>query len=248
MSIRLRHIALVSLLCVFVVSACSDGSRKIPKSKLADIYAEILITDQWVAENYSVKSLADTSLVYAPILEKYGYTVEDYMYSVEYYMNDSERFSRILRRTAEILDKKMTALQKRKELIDWKEKMDRLFSVDFHSEDFFPYTRELADYYDSLRVEFDTLTYSYRIFHEILNDTIYRGPSFIVRELDSLEIARRDSLARLDSLAVVIADSLARTDSIRKADSIAKLRPVYVDSLARRAVPHEDLIFVEGKQ
>ena len=86
-------VAAVSLF--FLISCGGDKEKVIPRSKLAEIYAEMFITDQWLGANPSLRRSADTSLVYAPILEKYGYTSADYRKSVDMYMDDPERFSRI---------------------------------------------------------------------------------------------------------------------------------------------------------
>ena len=100
----LRNICLItSFLLLF---ACSREAKVIPRGKMAQIYAEMLVTDQWINSTPSVKRMADTSLVYEPILEKYGYSSADYRKSVETYMDDPERYSRILRTSAEILDKR----------------------------------------------------------------------------------------------------------------------------------------------
>lgn len=243
MKLRVRHIALI-LLVISALAACSGRAKKIPKSKMADIYAEILVTDQWISNNYSYRKLADTSLVYAPILRKYGYTVEDYMYSVELYMNDSERFSRILRTTAERLDKRLVKLQAEKDRLDRIKYNKETYAFDFHSENDFPYIREIPDYFDTLRVEIDTLTMAYELVQEILNDTIFRGPGFIVREKllpDSLELVRLDSLARVDSLAKVLADSLARVDSLAKVKADSLVRVARADSLKREGLKDERL-------
>ena len=45
---------------------------------MAEIYAEMYVLDQWLDENRSLRREADTSLVYAPVLDKYGYTYDDY--------------------------------------------------------------------------------------------------------------------------------------------------------------------------
>ena len=90
---------------ILVPSCKREGPRVIPRSKLAKIYAEMFVTDQWIQSKPALRTIADTSLVYEPILERYGYDSEDYQYSIDRYMDDPERFSRILRSTAEILDK-----------------------------------------------------------------------------------------------------------------------------------------------
>ena len=95
----------------------------IPRNKLAMIYAEMLMTDQWITDNPDIRSLADTSLIYEPILEKYGYNSEDYRYSVNVYLDDPERFSRIFRTTSEILDERHSELKKQKNILDAERRM-----------------------------------------------------------------------------------------------------------------------------
>ena len=104
MRFLLRNIVLVSAFAVLLLAGCNEKDGKvIPRGTLAEIYAEMLVVDQWIANDLSLKRQADTSFVYAPILEKYGYTPDDYRKSVDHYMHDPERYSRILRTSAEIL-------------------------------------------------------------------------------------------------------------------------------------------------
>ena len=109
---RLCHIFLLFAALIVLAPSCRrDRVRVIPRAKLAKIYAEMFMTDQWIQATPKLRTIADTSLVYEPILEAYGYTSEDYQYSVDHYMNDPERFSRILRTTGEILDDRIKELQ-----------------------------------------------------------------------------------------------------------------------------------------
>ena len=103
-------LTVLALVVSLAVSCNKDRARVIPRSKLAKIYAEMFITDQWIQNTPNVRTIADTSLVYEPILQKYGFTSEDYQHSVNHYMNDPERFSRILRTTSDILDQKIKDL------------------------------------------------------------------------------------------------------------------------------------------
>ena len=142
----LRNICLItSFLLLF---ACSREAKVIPRGKMAQIYAEMLVTDQWINSTPSVKRMADTSLVYEPILEKYGYSSADYRKSVETYMDDPERYSRILRTSAEILDKRIKELQQLK--IDLYKSVFKI-TTDFKVEDHFPFlsVEPYIHYYDS---------------------------------------------------------------------------------------------------
>ena len=221
------HISAILALSLFLIS-CSkdkDEGKVIPRSKLAEIYAEMLMTDQWITGTPGIRQIADTSLVYEPILEKYGYTSADYRKSVDKYMDDPERFSRILRTTGELLDKRLTSLKKRKEELDHIRALEKLlhqlkYEADFKAEDFFPYLFDepYVHYYDSLDVKPDSVLMVYRFNNIDRADTLFDGVRIIVR--DSLDV--KDTLAQSDTLAPV--DSIAAKDSLTAAGSI--VRPV----------------------
>ena len=162
----------------------------------------MLVTDQWIIPNPGNRRQADTSLVYEPILQKYGYTSADYRKSVDVYLNDPERFGRILRSAGEILDKKLAALKERKEEIIRAEALKALreamkIDVDVDIETYFPYLADepYVHYFDSLSVEPDTLSI-YRFRNIDRGDTIYRDLRMII--LDSLQVA--DTLLVKDSI------------------------------------------------
>ena len=197
---------------VVLLLALSCGGKKdkvIPRGKLAEIYAEMLLTDQWITSNPGNRHIADTSLVYEPILEKYGYSSADYRRSVDIYMDDPERYSRILRSTADILDSKLKGLQQRKEQIEHEEALRKLresmkIEVEIDMGEYFPYLDDepYVQYYDSLSIEPDTL-WIYRMKSIDRGDTIYRDLRMVI--LDSLHV--KDSLLPVDTL--MINDSIA---------------------------------------
>ena len=83
---------------IFLASCGTDEAEVIPRDDMSRIYAEMLLTDQWIINTPNIRLIADTSLVYAPIFEKYGYDTDDYRKSVDHYMDDPERFARIFRK------------------------------------------------------------------------------------------------------------------------------------------------------
>ena len=188
-----------ALTAVFLLASCGEKDRVIPRSRLAEIYAEMLMTDQWIISNSGNRHVADTSLVYEPILEKYGYTSADYRKSVDAYMDDPERFSRILRTTSELLDKRLVKLQEIKDEMDRQEALKKLresmkIKVEIDMGEFFPYLDEepYVHYYDSLSVEPDSALMVYRMKNIVRSDTLYEGLRMVVR----------DTLAVTDTLAV----------------------------------------------
>ena len=198
------HIAALAISSVIFFASCGkDGTVVIPRDELARIYAEMLLTDQWVMSTPSIRLIADTSLVYAPILEKYGYDAADYRKSVDKYMDDPERFARILRETVEILDTRLKKLQQRKAEITRLEKL-RLeaekFRPDVNWEEVLPKlkVRRTIALSDSLVYEVDSTGKMSLVFVERA-DTIYDGVRMVLHEADT---------AAVDTVTVSVADTL----------------------------------------
>jgi len=83
---------------------------------MARIYAEMFLADTWIEQAPpEVKHRADTTALYRPIIEKYGYTLEDYWASISFYLQDPERFSRILEKSGKILSTELESLRKEQE-------------------------------------------------------------------------------------------------------------------------------------
>ena len=199
----------------FLISCGGDKEKVIPRAKLAEIYAEMFITDQWLGANPSLRRNADTSLVYAPILEKYGYTSADYRKSVDKYMDDPERFSRILRSSAEILENKLADLKKRKEEIDHIKALELLlhqlkYEADFRPEEFFPYLFDepYVHYYDSLDVKPDSVLQIYRLNNIDRADTLFDGVRIIVKDT----LALKDSAEIMEEVADTVVNVIEKTE------------------------------------
>ena len=226
-----KHFVILLLLAAMVLapSCRRNGPRVIPRGKLAKIYAEMFVTDQWIQNTPKLRSIADTSLVYEPILEKYGYTSEDYQHSVQHYMDDPERFSRILRTTGEILDDQIKDLKRKQKELQELEAKRLAESKRKYPEYELWYTelppRDERDYSDTISVGWDTASLMFKFRYMPRTDTIYEGVRMIV-PADTLTVA--------DSLAVK--DSIAAVDPVAEAKPLAlpenpKVRP---DTLVRK--------------
>ena len=167
------HISAISAALLMCLACSGDKVSLIPRGKLAKIYAEMLVVDQWTQSEPFLRAQADTSLVYEPIFEKYGYDTEDYIHSVEHYMKDPERYSRILRATADMLDKRILELNDLKKALKRQAEIES-FVTDFNIGEFYPYLSEepYVHYYDSLTVEPDSFSV-YRIVPVERADTLY---------------------------------------------------------------------------
>ena len=115
MKIRKAHIV-VALAVLLVLLSCSrKHPRIIPPSTMSKIYADMVVADQWIRSGHNNYLRADTSLVYDPIFEKYGYTMEDYRASAGKYLRKPGEFADIFEDARSILQKQiveMVALEK----------------------------------------------------------------------------------------------------------------------------------------
>lgn len=205
-SFRYILMALASSMLLLSSQSCKEEGI-IEEDAMAQIYAEMLLTDQWINTTPGMRMIADTSLVYEPILKKFGHTSADYRKSVEYYLNDPDTYADIMKKTVKIFDNRLSGLFKEREQLQNaadREKFvksmaskvnlnDSLFAVTYiHDKDFG------SD--DSLSIKWDSLSFYYKFV---------RMPREI--QADSLCVA--DSLAVADTLATV--DSLAVLDTLK---------------------------------
>ncbi len=204
-----------------------DGGKVIPKDKLSEIYAEMFVLDQWVGTESRLRREADTSMVYAPILERYGYNYDDYLASVDYYMKDPERYSRILRTTSEILNRRLSELQaQKKEMVSAEKaahRRDSLLNLVHFDLDSAIVAMSRVNPSDSVVSEIQPFgVLSIRFVQR--GDTSYAGPEVIVRR-DTLKAAS-DSLGAVDKgLGAVSDSSKTDQDKTKAAKEQLKLTP-----------------------
>ena len=209
--------------------------RVIPRNKMARIYAEMLLTDQWINDNWAQNRSADTSFVYRPILRRYGYDEKDWRKSVSKYIKDPDRYSRILKKSAAMLEAREKELRLRLDLINAAERLEqetagfipeRLYwlagmrNPDNFVED------GLVFYVDSVggsEWRFDP----YRGY-----DTLFAGPAWKISLRDSVSV---DSLSvSVDSLSVDV-DSLSVSIDSLSVD-VDSLAPVVAKPAEERVV------------
>ena len=211
------------------------NGRVIPRNKMARIYAEMLLTDQWINDNWVQNRSADTSFVYRPILRRYGYDEKDWRKSVSKYIKDPDRYSRILKKSAAMLEAREKELRLRLDLINAAERLEqetagyipeRLYwlagmrNPDNFVED------GLVFYVDSVggsEWRFDP----YRGY-----DTLFAGPAWKISLRDSVSL---DSLSvSVDSLSVDVDSLSVSVDSLLV--DVDSLAPVVAKPAADRAV------------
>ena len=191
-----RHIAVV-LLAALLLCSCSGKPKIIPRSTLADIYADMFFADQWLADNPKEKSRVDTMLFYDPIFRRYGYTFEDYDASVRHYLKDPEKFSKIFKTASERLkDKGDVFRKKEEELLEI-----RAFNASIKGYSEKDFGKDTILWRSAYK---DSLQRMKAIRDSFLRDSLVRDS--LIRDSLRLDSLRLDSL-RLDSL---------RRDSLRR--------------------------------
>ena len=220
---RIIHYFIIFLI-LLTISSCGKKGKVIPAGRLTKIYSEMLLADQRIGESYDIKRMADTTLVYAPIIEKYGYSVTDYQTSVEYYISNPDKYARIFRKAIVELEKELIELEKAQKLIDLiKEKQIEILR--FSPEKIFFLTGlDNPDLFreDSISFYVDSTGGVLYFDPQIGRDTIFRGPKRdIMVRIDTTLI---DTL-KIDSLKV---DSL-KIDSLK--GDILNVNSLKIDSL-----------------
>lgn len=151
---------------------------------MTDIYADMAMADALLSQNYQNRRVADTSRVYAAILQKYGYTEDDFRASEEAYIKDAGRYVRMVKKAVLKLDAEKKTLKEEKRKAD--DLRDRAAAV----RRFAPHRIYLLDTLDTA----DSVIFGFD-FQQGL-DTAFRGPLMIVWA-DTVGLAQR----RQDSLA-----------------------------------------------
>ena len=215
----LRNTAIAVIAAAALLSSCSgrDERTVIPRRQLAKIYAEMLVTDQWITTTPGMRMIADTSLVYMPILEKYGYDLDDYLKSVDVYMDDPERFARILRNSGEIIGKQLKDAEVRLEEHKRLAALPKV-KVDLDMKEFFPFLFDepYVHYYDSLSFEPDSTSMIYRLVPVERGDTLFDGVRIMVKT-DTLKMSSKGR-----EMKEFISDRKADTVKAIKATRIRK--------------------------
>ena len=182
----------IALIFLSIMASCARKARVIPKSKLEKIYMEMLLVDQWIGLEWSNTRVADTSVVYEQIFEKYGYTSNDYRKSVSYYMEDPDGFAKIFENISNALTTKANIIDKEQKD---REKADSIRNViisrNFRRAEIFFY-KDVLSYKDSILFYFDSIGIVRS--KPVESDSLFMGPELVIKE-------RRDSILLEDSAA-----------------------------------------------
>lgn len=212
---RLRMV-LSLMAAVLAVVSCDRGGRVIPVRKMERIYREMLLADQWLAENPDRRDRADTTWFYEPIFEKYGFTTKDYQKSVGHYLNDPKRYAEMMSRVEKGLRKEMAAINDEMAREDrLQNEADSIVRV-WKSVKAKPFTSFLDVFeVDAMtdRIEFEKDSLDLYRPVPVVEDTVYHGPCLVIRDTtvrktdgDSLSVKNVASPERFVSMTPIVDD------------------------------------------
>lgn len=110
-----RRTAVIFLILLSFLS-CSRTGKVLSVNRMAEIYADMFIADQWLRDNPASRRMVDTTLFYDPIFEMHDCSREDFVASVGYYIDKPDKFSKILKRSSQMIQSDKNRFEKLSEL------------------------------------------------------------------------------------------------------------------------------------
>lgn len=129
------HIILSLACACILISGCDSRRKVIPPGVLSDIYFDMFLAEQWINDDYNLRRAADTTLVYEPIFNRYGYTTADYDNSVTYYLARPETFTKIAEATAKRFADELESLERLQKENREADEANRIYRH-YHKKDF----------------------------------------------------------------------------------------------------------------
>lgn len=233
----MKKISIISAIIIIVISLFSCSCSKdniIPKKELEDIYYELYTTDSYIKYTLHTQNLKDSTLVYEPIFNKYGYTSEDYINSYEYYLKKPHDFVKIFKAVKKRLEKKENYLIK---TIAHNNTLDSIQRCIL----------------DSIQIK-GNIKYKSNNIYRALNFTLYlaNNPDFSKKPfsiLDTfkkeLDTFKKDTIIK-DSIVkkIIIKDTIVKNAIVKNAiikDSIIK-DTIIINSLCKDSLLRNDLL------
>lgn len=115
-----KRLYIILTITSFLFISCGKKGI-IPKDVMEDIYYDMYLTDSYIRYQVIPINPPDSTLIYEPIFNKYGYTTSDYLTSNRYYLQNPENYRKILLGVKKRLEEKDAYLT---ELIEYTKQLD----------------------------------------------------------------------------------------------------------------------------
>lgn len=100
----MKHLTafIVSLL---LFASCNQGL--IPRGKMSKIIADIYLSDKYLNSTMDMVSVADSTLLYEPIFNSYGYNTDDFLRTIAYYVERPAKLKSVYLKAQESLQNEL---------------------------------------------------------------------------------------------------------------------------------------------
>ena len=115
--------------CLLLVCSCK---APISRDRMVEIMVDMYQFEQTIRDQLQFYPIADTTLVYAAIFHKYGYSVKDYQRSLAYHLQKPDKLKKAMIPYRDQLMKRKNALQEEMEKEIRMEKFMRDFTPRFN--------------------------------------------------------------------------------------------------------------------
>ncbi len=107
----MNHFIRIIILAVFAATSCTKGI--ISSDDLPEVLADLYMTDRFVLNSPQAMLKADSSMVYEPVLNKYGYTTDEFIHTMDYYLPRPNKLKSFFLKAKEILAKREMEVSQR---------------------------------------------------------------------------------------------------------------------------------------
>ncbi len=104
---NINVLAISFLFSLLLFTSCSE--ERIPKEDFQKVLKDIFLTDLIIQRDGQLSQMADSAIVYEPVLEKYGYTTGQFMATLNYYVDRPDRLQSLLRQLREYVNEERAA-------------------------------------------------------------------------------------------------------------------------------------------
>ncbi len=100
----------LSIIGLLLLVATSCTKNVIDSDDMPNILADIYMTDRYILNDQKNLFRVDTSFVYEPILNKYGYSTIDFVHTMDYYLPRPTKLKKFFTDAKKILEEKELAI------------------------------------------------------------------------------------------------------------------------------------------
>ncbi|HRW95348.1 MAG TPA: DUF4296 domain-containing protein [Bacteroidales bacterium] len=124
------RIALTIVCALLCLAGCSGSSaRRIPREDFQVVLREMFLTDLILERDGTLGRLADSTLVYPPILEKHGFTTEQFLATLDYYASRPARFKSLLTQLRRNINAERSAYNEKLSYVARQKELVELFNT-----------------------------------------------------------------------------------------------------------------------